>query len=93
VGSASIVTSSRGLDMRPTPGSIVRVPETHSTGCSSSSSSVNKSGHHSRNGSGSTAISGSGNGNNGLWTSTRNNGGHSRASSVDVRPVQYVLII
>lgn len=73
--------SSRGLDMRPTPGSGIRVPETHSAGSSSSGS---KSGHHSRSASGSTTITGSNN--NGNWTSARN--GHSRASSVDVRPVQ-----
>lgn len=75
--------SNRGLDIRPTPGSIVRVPETHSTGTSAG----NKSGHHSRSSSGSTIINGSNGG--GLWTSTGRNG-HSRASSVDVRPVQYV---
>ncbi|OXA59035.1 BTB/POZ domain-containing protein KCTD3 [Folsomia candida] len=74
--------SSRGLDMRPTPGSGIRVPETHSAGSSSSGS---KSGHHSRSASGSTTITGSNN--NGNWTSARN--GHSRASSVDVRPVQH----
>lgn len=66
------------LEMRPTPGSIVRVPETHSTGAS-------WSGHHSRSASGSTTTSGS----SIMWSAARN--GHSRASSVDVRPVQYVV--
>ncbi|CAL8099797.1 unnamed protein product [Orchesella dallaii] len=64
--------TTKSSELRPTPGSIVRVPETHGA---ASTSTVNRNAH-SR-----SASSGSGAAGNGFgWTNTRN--GHSRGSSV-----------
>ena len=86
IGSSTSSSSSS----RPTPGSIVRVPETHGSGTGV--------GRHSRsassNGNGGSVVTGTGTvgstASTFSWGSSWNNGypSHSRTSSVDVRSVQ-----